>query len=499
MAIDPSAENHSDAAILTNYGYTQELDRGLKFWTTWAIGFAMVSPIVGLYTIVALGATAAGPAWVWAIPLVAVGQMALAMVYAQLAAKWPLSGGIYQWTRRLLGPAASWWAGWFYLWAVILTVAGVTYSGGQFLGELFGIQNPSPLTSILLAMALLVVVTVINSIGLNVLKYAVLIGICAELVGSIAVGLSLLIVARKQPLGVLVDTSLAPGGSSAFVGAFVAAIAVAGWAFIGFDACGSVAEETQNPRREVPRAIVWSLPPVILVVIIGAVALMLSTPDMSAVVNGLIADPVGNSVGVGLGAWAEKPFLAVVVIGFTACALAVQTTASRVAFSFARDGMIPGSSLLRKVSGHNRIPVVATLTVGGLAALAFLYSDALNILVKFSTGAYFIAFLFPAVALLYVRVKGQWVPYPQAPFGGRFGYAVNIFAVVWALFECINIAWPRHDVTPAATWAVPAGLAVCALVGGLYFVARRPDRAVVDTDGVGGSEVLPATAAPVYD
>lgn len=475
MAAEPVMANDNDAT-LQDFGYKQELHRGLRFWTTWAIGFAFVSPIVGLYTIVALGATAAGPAWVWAIPVVAVGQMTLAIVYAQLAARWPLSGGIYQWTRRLIGPVAGWWAGWFYIWATILIVAGVTYSGGQFLGALLGLEDHSATVAIGLALVLLAFITVINCVGLNVLKYAVAIGICAEIIGSVSVGVALLIVARKQPPSVLVDTSMAPGGSAAFVGAFIAALAFAGWAFLGFDACGSVAEETQEPRRQVPRAILWSLPPVILVEILGAVALMLSTPDLPAVINGLIADPVGNSVGAGLGAWAEKPFLAVVVIGFAACALAVQTTAARVVFSFARDGQIPGSAVLRKVSARNHVPVYATLVVAALAALAFLYSNALSVLVKFSTGAYFIAFLFPVAAFVYVRIRGRWQPHPDGMFRGRGGYVVSVIALFWALFECINIAWPRQDITPQATWAVPVGLGAFFVIGAAYFLIRRPDR-----------------------
>ena len=66
-------ENGPDAASLADdygqlesMGYEQELPRILRFWTNWAVGFAFISPIVGLYTVVALNATTAGPAWVWA-------------------------------------------------------------------------------------------------------------------------------------------------------------------------------------------------------------------------------------------------------------------------------------------------------------------------------------------------------------------------------------------------------------------------------------------------
>ena len=55
----------ADERQLEEFGYKQELPRVLRLWTNWAIGFAFISPIVGLYTVVALGAATAGPAWVW--------------------------------------------------------------------------------------------------------------------------------------------------------------------------------------------------------------------------------------------------------------------------------------------------------------------------------------------------------------------------------------------------------------------------------------------------
>ncbi|NHU49069.1 APC family permease [Rhodococcus sp. A14] len=492
MSTQPLKANNgpADDQEVGSYGYEQELNRGLSFWTTWAIGFAFVSPIVGLYTIFGLGMETAGPAWLWAIPIVAVGQLTLAIVYSQLAARWPIAGGIYQWTRRLIGPAAGWWAGWVYMWAIILIVAGVVYSGGQFVGELLGLHDRTPGTNIALAIGVLAVVTAINCIGLNVLKYAVVVGIASEVVGSVAVAIALLLRDHQQPISIIADTSLTPGGSGHFATAFVAAIAIGGWAFLGFDACGSVAEETLDPRREVPRAILFALPPVIAVQLLTAVSILLSTPDLPAVIGGFVADPVGNSVVSGLGDWAAKPFLVIVVFGFTACALAVQATASRVVFAFSRDRMIPGAGVLRRVSRRNHVPVFATLAVGGLAALAFIYSNALDVLVRFSTGAYFLAFLFPVAAFLYVRIRGRWQPHPTAPFKGRIGYAVTVIAFFWAVFEGINIAWPRTASTLASTWAVPAGLAVFATVGAVYFMWKRPDQQPLASENEEASEAL---------
>ncbi len=474
--VSPAGTPPTDEQELASFGYKQELDRSLHFWTTWAIGFAFVSPIVGLYTVVALGATTAGPPWVWTIPIVVVGQLLVAMVYAQLAVRWPIAGGIYQWSRRLVGPRYGWWAGWIYTWALFLTLAGIVYFGGTFLAAFFGNTSPSTGAKIGFALMVLAALTAVNMVGLWVLKYTVLFGIAAELIASIAIGCSLLIFDRHQPWGTLVDTSFVPEGKS-FLSAFLGALAFCGWAILGFDACGSVAEETKSARRWVPKAIIWSLIPVGIVEIIGSLALMLATPDMKAVVSGEVADPVLAAVTVGFGSWIEKPFLLVVVIGYMACGISVQATATRVIYSFSRDEMLPGARIWRHVIPHNKLPVYTVVLVAALAAIAFAWTNGIATILLFATGAYFIGFLSPVGAYAVQRLRGRWDA-PKSPYSfGRWGLPIAIMATIWLVFELVNIAWPR-DLGGSwwETWAVELGLAICVALGGLYFFTRRPDR-----------------------
>jgi amino acid transporter len=89
MAIQTAGERQ-----LEELGYKQELPGILRFWTNWAIGFPFISPVVGLCTVVALGAQTAGPASVWTLPIVIGGQLLVALVYAQLATRRPVAGGI---------------------------------------------------------------------------------------------------------------------------------------------------------------------------------------------------------------------------------------------------------------------------------------------------------------------------------------------------------------------------------------------------------------------
>jgi amino acid transporter len=237
-----------------------------------------------------------------------------------------------------------------------------------------------------------------------------------------------------------------------------------------------LAEETQDPKRDVPRAILISLFTVGLVDLLGAAALMLASPDLGAIISGEVPDPVSSAVESSLGAWAAKPFLAVVIVSFTACGIAVQASTVRVLFSFARDRMVPFSTIWSRVSKRNHSPVYATLLIGTLASLAFIYANALSILVSFATAAYYVSFLAPVAGVLYVRMKGRWSTEGRWSLG-KVGVGINVLAAAWLVFELINIAWPRNSALPWwQNWAVEVGFVAFGLIGLLYFLKARPDR-----------------------
>src|ERR1700743_1258863 len=102
----------ADAARLEALGYRQELRRSLNVLGNISLGFAVVSPVVGLYAVAVVGLGIAGPAWVWALPVCLLGQSLVVCVYSELASQWPLAGGAYQWSRRLTSPAFAWLSGW---------------------------------------------------------------------------------------------------------------------------------------------------------------------------------------------------------------------------------------------------------------------------------------------------------------------------------------------------------------------------------------------------
>src|SRR5215470_12710734 len=92
------------------------LKKGFKFGSALALAFADISPIVAVYTVFALGLFAVGGAFLWALPVVLIGQMLVAVCFGEMASRFPFAGSVYQWSRHIKGSAAGWFAGWAYMW-----------------------------------------------------------------------------------------------------------------------------------------------------------------------------------------------------------------------------------------------------------------------------------------------------------------------------------------------------------------------------------------------
>src|SRR5262244_3173640 len=127
MSASPStsSEQQTDSADLARFGYQQELKRGLGLFSTWAVAFSYISPSTGIFTLFALGLTTLGGVFIWTWPVVALGQFIIALNFAEVSSHYPVAGSVFQWTKYLANRSYSWFTGWIYLFAGILTVASV--------------------------------------------------------------------------------------------------------------------------------------------------------------------------------------------------------------------------------------------------------------------------------------------------------------------------------------------------------------------------------------
>jgi amino acid transporter len=484
-AVPRDASADADALRLRELGYEQELKRALHVLDNAAVGVATISPVVGLFAVAFVGMTLAGPAWVWVLPVALAGQCLLLAVYGELASEFPLANGAYQWSRRTASPVYGWFNGWVALWAYSVANTTIAYLAAPWALALFDIE-PSPARVVATAAVLVLFASAVNALGVETLKRAVRVGVTTELIASVGIGLALLLAFRNQDWSQLVETLGAESSSGGSIAAaLLAALAVGGWVFIGFDACIGAAEETRQAARRVPWALWIALLSVAGVVIVTAVAVTLAHPRPGDVVAGRDVDPVATAVVTSFGSWSSKPFAAIVLAAFLACGITSQGVTARAVYSAARDGVLPGSSFLSRVDRRG-IPTgsLALVTViAWLGLLLGLETTAIGSLITFGTAGIFVSFFLVACAALWGRLRGSWTP--ARPRLGRLGLIVNALAVAWLGFEAVNISWPREALAPPDApwyqiWAAPLVLGLITVVGLVYLAAARPHRRLTD-------------------
>ena len=94
-------EHTDDGDPLAGFGYRQQLDRSIGRFASFAAGVSYISILTGTFQLFYFGFGAGGPAYLWSWPVVFVGQLMVALCFAELAARFPVAGSLYNWTKRL--------------------------------------------------------------------------------------------------------------------------------------------------------------------------------------------------------------------------------------------------------------------------------------------------------------------------------------------------------------------------------------------------------------
>ena len=459
---------------------SEKLNRSLSVWNSLTIGFAVVSPVVGLYAIIGVQTVVTGGGWFGALAICLVMQLLVATVYAELSSQFPIAGGAYKWARQLGGSVAGQYAGVIYISSTISMLTTTAYTGGVWLSIFFGWTGGGGLTLVLWGAVFLAICTVLNLAHVNVFKVVISLGVYAEMAGSVGVALLLFLFFRRHSFSELfqhLGTGTAPGETAAFL----AALAIAGWAFIGFDACSTIAEETHEPKRMVPRAIFFSLCMVGSVVLFNSAALTLSFDRDTLLNSSATSDPITPVIASSFGEWAEKPFLAIVMTAFLACGASVVQYTSRIVYSMAREGNMPAVLSQVTTAKTPRNAVICVVILAGLGLLFGLNDGAVATVLAFGTGGLYAMFTMTTGVGLYTRLTGRWNPALGELKLGVWGLLINAVAFLWSVFEFSNIAWPRaYAVSPDAPWwqlwAVPLVLGSILGVTTLYILFNNSRR-----------------------
>jgi amino acid transporter len=303
------------------------------------------------------------------------------------------------------------------------------------------------------------------------------IGFFAELIGVIGLGLFLLIFERKHSFSVFFDT-MGTAGDGSYLPVFMGAAVAGLFLFYGFEACGDVAEEVSNPARGIPKAM-------LMTIFVGAVSALfsfggyvLAAPNLEEIVAGEVEDPIPAILAGSLGDAGAKIFLLVAITAFISCVLSLQAAASRLIFSFARDGMMPGHRWLSKVADGTKIPhnaLIVACTAPALICVLIWFNDGILVAVtSFAILGIYLAFQMVVLGALRQRARG-WKPAGPWSLGG-WGIVVNIAALAYGIFAMILLSLPGDSGSFFADWIVLIGLVVVLAVGFIYLFTARPDR-----------------------
>src|SRR5690348_18153443 len=280
----------TDSDELAQFGYKQELDRSLGLFSSFAAGFSYISIMTGVFELFFFGFASGGPAWIWTWPAVLIGQFLVALCFAELARQFPLAGSVYQWSKQLAGSFTSFFGGWILTVGSVVTLAAVAVayqvvlplisSKFQIIGgaaDIGVVSTPDGAkNALLLAAGLVVFTTVINMVGVKTMARINNFGVAAELV-VVSLLIILLAVPIKRGPGVIFDTfGLGATYQWGYFGAFLVAGLMSAYVMYGFDTAGSLAEETHDPRRHAPPAIIRALAAAglagFLVIVLGEMA-----------------------------------------------------------------------------------------------------------------------------------------------------------------------------------------------------------------------------------
>ncbi|KND43477.1 MULTISPECIES: amino acid permease [Streptomyces] len=491
--VRPEPSHSPDDGSLNEFGYPQELHRSLSRYASFAAGFSFISVLTTVFQFFAFGYAFGGPVFFWTWPAVLIGQLLVAACFAELAARYPISGAIYQWSSRLSNPTFGWFAGWIMVIGQIVVVAAAAlalqmvmpaiWSGFQIVGG-----DPAPTTATgaanaaVLGVILLALTTFVNVLDNRVLSWVNRVGVTAEIIGAILIVVLLLTHSERSP-GITFHTA---EGSTDLLGALLVGSFMAAYVMIGFDSAGEMSEETHHPRRVAPRTILTALGAAGLLGGLLVLAGLLAAPSLTdgrLGVDGL-SYVLTSSLGDGVGRF----LLADVVVAIAVATLAIQTSASRMLFSMARDGRLPFAARLADVNPRTGMPTAPALVVGVLAGAL--------LLLNFASPEAFLAIGTTCIVMLYLayamvtgpllvrRLKGTFpstgVDETGAPLFslGRWGIPVNALALLYGLFMTVNLAWPRAEVYDPAgghwyfQWFTLLFLLTTVITGLLYHLTR---------------------------
>jgi amino acid transporter len=405
-----------DARDLEAMGYSQRLHRAIGSYTSFALGFSMVSITTGIFTAFSTSLVSIGGVGIWLWLPVTAGVVGIAFVYSHLGARIPISGYAYQWSSRVGNTHLGWFTGWAALLAFVAGTAGVGTTFATVFASDFW-HNPTSHDIQLLAGAAILVCFVLNLVGVKIATLFNNVAASAELVGTFGIGLITLVglvffFKHSQGPSLLFQAHAASGARFSLTNLGLAALLPI-FTLIGWEGCADLAEETKDPRRTAPRTMMQSL----LVSAVGGFVLFMifemAIPGSVPTAVNQTGSPLIYILNVQFGHVMGSLFKAIGFVAILSCLLANMAVATRLMYSLSRDKMLPGHQGLSIVNRHTRTPVgaIVVVTVFGLI-INVLSAGIITRVISIVTICYYLTYTLTLISVLVGHRAGR---IPEAP------------------------------------------------------------------------------------
>ena len=435
-----------------------------------------------------------GPA-IWISFLIAAGTCALAaLCYAEFASTLPVAGSAYTFSYATFGEFMAWIIGWNLVLELAIGAAVVAKGWSSYLGTVFGFAGGTvelgPVELDWGALLIVALVAILLALGtklssrfsavVTTIKVAVV--ILVVVVGSFYIKAANYTPFIPKPeaehQGRGVDQSVlslltGAGGSHYGWYGVLAGASIVFFAFIGFDIVATMAEETRNPQRDVPRGILTSLGVVTVLYVAVAVVLsgMVSYTQLRSVPGHGSANLATAFKANGIH-WASGIISVGALAGLTTVVMVLMLGQCRVLFAMARDGLLPRG--LAKTGSRGtpvRITVLVAAVIGATASVFPI--DKLEEMVNVGT---LFAFVLVSAGVIVLRRTR-----PDLPRGFRAPWVpvlpiASVCACLWLMLNLTALTWLRFGI-----WLL-AGIAIYLGYGRRHSVLARREKGDADLD-----------------
>ncbi|KAF8651062.1 hypothetical protein AX16_004925 [Volvariella volvacea WC 439] len=465
------ANTQDELAIqdLQDLGYKQELSRSRGLFHILFMTLTIMAVPFGVSAPIATSLIGGGPATIiWSWVFVSVITQPLALSLSEICSKYPTSAGAYYWCFRLSSPRYrlifSWITGWLVIVGVWTISLSVNFGTAQLLIAAVGIFHPeweaTTWQTYLIFLAITFFSLIIGIFFGSLMPLIDILSAVWTLLGIIVTVVAISVKAAagrhsaKYALGHF-DPS-ASGWNPTwtfFIGSLPAGESASSRLAYTYSAIGmitSMAEEVHDPSIQVPQAMTWSIPIGAIMGLVYLLPIVFTLPDVETLLAVASGQPIGVMFELIMGSKSGGFGLTfiILIIGVF-CSISICCAASRSTWSFARDKALPFHQIFSKVNTS-----LGPIPLASVPVNAYLLSTTIQILlglIYFGSTAAFNAFVGVAVmclgasyampiALSLANGRRQVV---DARFSlGKWGWALNVVAVLWVGFEMVLFSMP---------------------------------------------------------